>query len=69
MVVQSLCDFRLVGRGPLQGKSGGSEFSVGRMGPFGDVVAAPVLDDHPGFQLRNRGHAPNPIHRLGGWMQ
>jgi hypothetical protein len=51
LVVQSLCGLGFVGRGPLSSELGGGELTMGAVGPFGVVVAAPVLDDHSCFQL------------------
>ena len=51
-MVQSLCNLVLVGRGPPQSELGRGEVAVGGVGPVGVVVAAPVVDDHPGFQQR-----------------
>jgi len=51
-MVQPLRDMGWVGRGPLDAELGWGEFTVGGVGPVGVVIAAPVLDDHPGFEQR-----------------
>ncbi len=49
LVVQSLCNLGLVGRGPLSSELCWGEVTVGTVGPVGVVVATPVLDHDAGF--------------------
>ncbi len=51
-MIQSSCGLRLVRSGPSSGEFGWGEFAVGGVGSVGVVVAAPIFDDHAGFQQR-----------------
>ena len=54
LVVQSLCGLGLVDLVPAYGELGWGEVAVRGVGSVGVVVAAPVFDDHAGFQQLSR---------------